>query len=201
MPSNRLDLNLLQEVKRAFVPMPGGQPPPMDPAQMQGAGGMPPQGPPQGPMGGAPGGMPPGPAGGMPPGGAPGGMPPMDPSMMGGGQPGGMPPGGDPSMGAGAPPPDPNAAGGQPPPDASMVPPPVGQISLSPDEFIRILGAMQGGSAGKLSKNKPPTAGGGDASAPAQGGGDQSSQKLDQILQLLQGAMGGGQPQGGQPGM
>jgi len=76
------------QLKRAFQPMPGGQPPPMDPAQQQAM-------------------MDPAMMGGQPP-------PMMDPAMMAGG---GQPPPMDPAMMGGQPPPmDPAMMGGQPQP-------------------------------------------------------------------------------------
>jgi hypothetical protein len=89
---NKLNKELLAEVKKAFVPMPGGQAEPVAGAGQMTAGLA-------GPMGGDPAAA----GGAMPPGGDPatmGGMPPMDPSMLGmdPSMMGGMPPAGSISM-------------------------------------------------------------------------------------------------------
>jgi hypothetical protein len=190
-----LNRNLLDQVKKAFVSMPqgGGQGPvagggmltqaqaaPMgDPSQ---AGGDPNAMAAQG--GGVP--MDPSMMGGDP---AAGGGVPMDPSMMGGI---------DPSMlgGAGG------AAGAA---DAASIPtPPTGQIMLSPDEFIKsiqALGSPSGKSKPKAGAGSPDAGASQGQPAPASGnggGGGSTSAlegKLDQLLQLLSGAPGGGQPQ------
>lgn len=111
-------------LKKAFIQMPGGQQPPMDPAAAGGdpaaMGGMPPMDPAM--MGGDPAAM-----GGMPPPGDPaamGGMPPMDPAMMG------MPPPGDPA-----------AAGGAPVPDAAPGSP---MITISLDQLFEIIQKVLG---------------------------------------------------------
>ena len=69
--------------------------------------------------------------------------------------------------------------------------PPTGQIVLTPDEFIAIMQALKGPEKG--AKKQP----GADGVAPQPGAAPQQSstdQKLDQVIQLLSGAMSGGQP-------
>lgn len=124
-----MDNKLLSQIKRAFVPMPGGQHQPVAGASPMTAGMNAPVGPGGGPPM-DPGGMPPMDPGGMPPM-DPGGMPPMDP--------GGMPPM-DPGM---MPPPEEMLAGGEPPP---------GQITMSVPEFIELVSILQGGIAVKKDK-------------------------------------------------
>jgi hypothetical protein len=143
----KLDRNLLNLVKQAFVPQPGGAP--MDPAM---AGGMPPPGMDPAAMGGAP--MDPAMAGGMPP-------PGMDPAMMGAPMP---PPGMDPAMmGAPMPPPgmDPAMAGMV----AAPVPPPGEEaaggsmITMTTDEFMKfikqLVALIKGVDADKASSQAP----------------------------------------------
>ena len=104
-------------------------------------------------------------AGGGAPPGAGGGMPPMDPSMQG--MPPPPPPGADPNAGA-----QPSQAGSPP-------------ITLSIDDFIRILESVakiSGGGKG----SKAPAAG-----APAAGAAP-GDPRIDHIIGLLHGAMGGG---------
>ena len=171
----RLNVELLESVKRAFIPIPGGT----DPSTGGPPGGadpnaMPPQGMPPGDpsMGG---GMPPGGAppmdpsmGGMPPGGAP----PMDPSMGGG-----MPPGGDPNAG-GAPPMDP-AAGGDPTAQLASagIDPAMmgggggGTISISEQGLLQLISLLTGK--------------GGPSGDPAMGGAEKGTEG---------GAAGGGAP-------
>ena len=184
--SSRLDRSLLEEVKKAFVSMPGGSDPSMGAGPVAG-GGMLTQAQ-ASPMGGTPP-MDPSMMGGA------GGGAPMDPSMAGGGAP--M----DPSMmgGAGGPPPD--AGGGMPPadagampPDASAMPPPQSQITMSVPDLISLIQAL-GPSGAKV--KTPKTEGGG--AAPAAGGGGNTSgleAKIDQLTQMLAG-LGG--PGGGAP--
>jgi len=183
-----LDRKVLAEVKRAFVAMPAGADPSMGAGPVAG-GGMLTQAQ-ASPMGGTPqvdpaaaGGMPIDPNTGAPMDmGTMGGGAPMDPAAMGGG--GGMPV--DPNTGM---PVDPAAMGAMPaegmppegegaPVEGEEVPPPTGQLVMSPAEFIAILTACQGGAAGKLGKS------GGSG-----GGKADTNSKLDQILQAL-----GGQP-------
>jgi hypothetical protein len=129
----KLDRNLLNLVKQAFVPQPGGAP--MDPAM---AGGMPPPGMDPAAMGGAP--MDPAMAGGMPP-------PGMDPAMMGAPMP---PPGMDPAMAgmvaAPVPPPGEEAAGGS-------------MITMTTDEFMKfikqLVALIKGVDADKASSQAP----------------------------------------------
>ena len=107
---------------------------------------------------------------------AAGGVPPagLDPAMAGMMDPAAAAAGGAPAP---APAGDPAAAGGQ---SGSS------SITLTLDDLIRIIeaGAKMGGGA-KASKSP---AAGGAAGAPAQGGGDP---RIDQILGILQTAMGG----------
>ena len=158
----KLNHALLREVKQGFVPQ-GGQEEPV-----AGAGPM--------TAGLAGGGM-----GGDP--NAGGGAPPMDPSMGGGGA-GGMPPM-DPGM-QGMPPPVPaGAPAGDPNAQASQAGSP--PITLSIDDFIRILESVakiSGG--GKGGKSSTPAA----AAAPA-AGGTAPDPRIDHIIGLLHGAMGG----------
>ena len=164
----KLDRNLLQQVKRGFVPMPGGQGEPV-------AGFSPMTSGMTNPMGGDP-----SQGGGMPPVDPNTGMP-MDPSMMGG-APGGMPPGGDPSQGGGMPPGgDPSQGGGMPPaPDPSMgggmppAPPSGSMISLTMPDLIELIKTLKGDGPGG-----EPKKAGGKAGVEA---------KLDQILQMMGGA-------------
>jgi len=150
--------------KEGFVPMgPQGAtaPPPMDPMAA---------------------GAPPPAAGGMP----------MDPAM------GGAPPPMDPAMG-GAPPPMDPAAGGAPPmdPAAGGAPPPGQPVMVSLDDLMQLFAMIQEG--GAPGGEEPPVE---EAPAPneekAPEGGrntadaiDELSGKLDQLIELLGGAVAG----------
>ena len=172
--SSRLDRSLLEEVKKAFVSMPGGSDPSMGAGPVAG-GGMLTQAQ-ASPMGGTPP-MDPSMMGGAPMDPSMGGGAPMDPSMMGGA--GGMPP---------------DASGGMPPPDAGAMPPPQSQITMSVPDLISLIQALSPGGA----KVKTPKTEGGGA-APAAGGGGNTSgleAKIDQLTQMLAG-LGG--PGGGAP--
>lgn len=176
--------------KEGFVPMgPQGAtaPPPMDPM-----------------------------AAGAPPPAAGGGMP-MDPSMGGAPPPaGGMPM--DPAMGGGAPPPmDPAAGGGAPPVDpttgapmdpAGGAPPPGQPVMVSLDDLIQLFAMVQ---EGGMPGGEAP-GGGEEAPAPNEAekpkGGrstadaiDEMSGKLDQLIEILGGAAGGGMPPGAEGAM
>lgn len=178
--------NAIMQEKRAFQPMPGGQPPqdpnaapPMDPSM----------------AGGAPGGMP------------PGGAPPMDPSMMGGAPGGGMPM--DPSMMGGMMPPGMSMGGMGAPPPAT-----VGQLSVTDfqtimtDMLVSVLGQIMGGGAGG-----PPGAGMPPPGMPpemaAQGdmkpiSNTEISEKLDALAAMISGGAapdaGGMPPEAAPPG-
>ena len=174
--AERLNRELLDMVKRGFVAMPQGADPSLGAGPVAG-GGMLTQAQ-AAPMGGTPPmdpaamGAPVDPATGMP----------MDPAAMGGMPPpgdpaaGGMPPGDPAAMGAPADP----AAGAMPPPDA--MPPPMGQIILTPEEFINVIAAITGG---KVS-------GGGAEGAPGaakpKSGKANLEAKIDQLLQMMGGA-------------
>ena len=168
---------LVDALKSAFVPMPGGQPAagagpmtagmanPMDPAM----GGVPPEGAPMDPA-----------MGGMPPDGAPmdpamGGMPPeamMDPAM------GGMPPGGEPPL-----PPELEAllaGGGEGAP---------GQISMSVPEFLELIRTLRGDAGAGAGVS----AEGGEVAKPEKPK-KVSTEELNSKLDALLAALGGGAP-------
>ena len=162
----KLDRNLLNAVKKAFVAMPSGQPAAgagmMTQAQASPMGGTPQMDPAM--MGGDPAAM----------GGAP-----MDPAMAGG----------DPAAMGGAPM-DPAAAGGaMPPMDPAMMGggAPAGQVTMSVQELIQLLQAMQG-MGGKVSKPKADANGG---AAGGNGGNDIAAlnAKIDQLMTVIGGAM------------
>lgn len=177
----KLNRALLAEVKRAFVAMPGGNPGPVAGGGMLTQAQAAPMGDPS--AGGAP--MDPAAMGGDPS--AMGGMP-MDPSMMGGAPAGGVPM--DPSAGGGMPPADPSMGAVDPNSLAGAMvnsAPASGTITMTVQDLIAIIQSVQAPAKGK---SKPTVEGAAPAGAAPQGG-DSSSAKLDQILQML----GGGQSQ------
>ena len=171
IPMEKLNRELLTNVKKAFVAMPAGADPAAGAGPVAG-GGMMSQAQ-AAPMGGDPAAM--------------GGMP-MDPAMMGGDPAamGGMPM--DPAAMGGMPM-DPAMLGGDP---AAMGEPAPGQITMSAQEFTEILQTLVGAVAGakpKVSKSSEGADAGGDAGAV--GGGMEA--KLDTIIGAL-GLGGGGAP-------
>jgi len=181
-----LNHDLLAQVKRAFVAMPGGSDPMAGPGPVAG-GGMLSQAQ-AAPMGADPAAM----------GGAP-----MDPAMMGGDPAamGGAPM--DPAAMGGAPM-DPAMMGGDP---AAMGAAPGGMVTMSSQEFkdlmVTMISMLSGGKAPKAEKAKSPDAGGdpaaaaGGAAPAAPAGGESgggSDAKLDQIIQLLSAPPAGAPP-------
>ena len=172
-PPTTLNLDLLEEVKQAFVPMPGGQAEPVAGAGMMTAAQVAPMGPPPGaPMDPAMGGAPMDPAAmGMDPaamGGAPmdpaamGGMPPMDPAAMG------M----DPAMLA-------EAVGGEAGPSDGTITMPVSQL-------LELIAVLTSGQVAKANSE-----GGEGAEMAAKPKKPSSSQ----MLQEIHGMLTGGAPQ------
>ena len=177
-PPTTLNLDLLEEVKKAFVPMPGGQAEPVAGAGMMTAAQAAPMGPPPGaPMDPAMGGAPMDPAA---MGGAPmdpaamGGMPPMDPAAMGG-----MPPmdpaamGMDPAMLA-------QAVGGEAGPSDGTITMPVSQL-------LELIAVLTGGQVAKA--NSEGSGEGGEM------GAKPKKPSSNQMLQEIHGMLTGGAPQ------
>lgn len=144
----KLNRELLAQVKRAFVAQPGGQGEPVAGASQMTAGMTNPMGgdPSQGGGGGAPAGM--------------------DPSMMGGGAPAGMDPAMAGMLGGGA---------------APQAPQGSSTITLTIDDLIKLFKVFQ--------KNSP--GGAAPAAAPAAPAAPGSDPKIDHIIELLHGALGG----------
>ena len=165
-----LDNESLMEVKRGFVPMPGGQTEPVAGAGMMTAAQA-------APMGGMP-------AGGDP---AMGGMP-MDPAAMGG-----MPPGGDPAMGGM--PMDPAAMGGMPMDPAAMggeMAPADGQVSMPFSQLLELIAVLTGGSV-----EKAKAAGGEEGGGETAEGKPKKLSTGAMVAQLYENSMG--QSAGGAP--